>query len=505
MTSHVTCDHTPTARIQPQASYPCARGSRCHHSLGSHSTWNDSRVSEDVPSHCDTHYKVSKQSCATLASCESMGFCPLADGFIQFDPSRRYSAETSQPPRNGSSGSLSDLSHSGNPLSRNTSSNSLGLQTSLGSLPLSTPGRTNLYSANNRLVCGSMDSDSGYDQSMSSFTESSKESCTTDSLMLSSSCAQTYCNPECSVLSLQNLTLEPGTCGSTATLRDRERRGGESTEKKTAGLATSCSIDEYSNTATAGSMRNESLSDSSSTTWAPNHSFDGSNTTMACTASTSTSESQSDNVFTEGDITPMTRRRSGAFSFKNRKSWTCEDRSNFVERHLPPNSQSQAHVSSGTDPENTQSEFRSSPHRQCDSPQDISKRSSQASSPSESNLDLNRRVFPDSRNGLKRGYQLPRIVRQATQDAEPVLLSGAMRASSRDVTPDRLSSDDPSHLGVPMRRRRHSTDSSEVREVDQFPYVAVPGRKSIANFECLLYSKCCISKLLIRAGLIRTS
>ena len=468
VTSHVSCDHTPTTRLQPQASHSYTHASGYHCSVESHSTLNpsDSQTSEIWPTHCDTHFKVSKESCATLASCESMGFCPIADGFVHFDPSCHYTSEAAQPQRNCSYDSLSELSHG--PMSRNVSSTSLGLPMSLGPLSFHTATKTGLYNAHGTLISRSIDSDSGYDQSLSSLTESSKESAT-DSLMQSLNCDPAlHCNPEHSILSnwqnLKNESLELAS-SSAATQQTREVCANESSQreaKKRAVFQNSLSVDEYSNTATAGSFRNESFSDSSSSTCAPNPSFEGSNTVSAYT--TSTSESQSDNVFIEGDITPITRRRSGAFSFKNRKSYTSEDRSSFAGSSLPLASPSALQSQSGTEfaePANTQSRSQST-SQACDSPRGISEQSSINSAPGGSHSDGSSRVSPGgSRNGLRHGYELPRIVRQATQDNEPVPLSDARRPPSRDTTPERLTArDDPTHLGIPIRRRRrHSTDS----------------------------------------------
>ena len=469
VTSHVSCDHTPTTRLQPQAGHPYTHATGCQHLVEPHPTSNPGELQtpENWPVHCDTHFKVSKGSCATLASCESMGFCPLADGFVHFDPSCRYAPETSsQPRRNCSYDSLSDLSHG--PMSRNASSNSLGLPMSPGPLSFHAPTKTGLFSTHGPVISRSIDSDSGYDQSLSSLTESSKESAT-DSLMQSLNYdPDLHCNPEHSILptwqNLKNETLEPSSSGAEPQ-RSREACPSESRQREEGKRATfqnSFSVDEYSNAATAGSFRNESFSDSSSSTCAPNPSFDGSNTVSAYT--NSTSESQSDTVFIEGEVTPISRRRSGAFSFKNKKSYTSEECKNFTRGSLLHAAPSPAQTQSGIElPEPANSQSRSqSDSRERDSLRGISEQSSPRCSPSETHSGVNSRVSSGgSRNGLRHGYELPRIVRQATQDHEPVPLSDVRRTPSRDVTPDRLSCPDSSHLGIPIprRRRRLSTDS----------------------------------------------
>ena len=72
--------------------------------------WCVDYVNDSKLSHCDCHYRDTKESCAVLPTCESMGFCPLYDdGYVRFDTSRKYGSQSrvdweseSDPPRNPS-------------------------------------------------------------------------------------------------------------------------------------------------------------------------------------------------------------------------------------------------------------------------------------------------------------------------------------------------------------------------------------------------------------------
>ncbi len=186
VTGHVTCGTAPT-RIQPEvwSGVFSRKLASCRNDPPSDQ--DSIGTTEDLPTEC--HFKTDRESCATLASCESMGRCPLGTSdYIQFDPSKKYHLSEDQPPlRNLSFESLiSDVSQ----LSRNTSFNSLSIRSSLTSsanypLSLGAPP-PNPSPPINHQVCGSLDS--GYDQSLSvsSYTDSSRDSCTTDSLLLSS-------------------------------------------------------------------------------------------------------------------------------------------------------------------------------------------------------------------------------------------------------------------------------------------------------------------------------
>lgn len=52
-------------------------------------TCNELTNQQESPSPCNCHYGQSN-TCAALASCESMGFCPVPDSFIKFDPKPDY-------------------------------------------------------------------------------------------------------------------------------------------------------------------------------------------------------------------------------------------------------------------------------------------------------------------------------------------------------------------------------------------------------------------------------
>ena len=239
---------------------------------------------DDQPSRCECHFKPTKESCATLASCESMGRCPLNEGYIQFDPTKKYPSDTSQPPRNQSSGSLSDLSHT---MSRNTSSNSLAFQTCLGMSP-------------NHVVCGSLDS--GYDQSLStaSFTDSTKESCMTDSLLSSN-----FWKSKAQVAEASKHCSDPEGLNI---LFHRLKQKGENLDK----------LERLSTTARTSSSDN---SESSSCTGVSN--------------ATRQPHSQPDDT----DLTPRARRRSGAFSVPTRSDFNdgiFPYHTSFPLRRIPP-------------------------------------------------------------------------------------------------------------------------------------------------------------------------
>ena len=152
--------------------------------------WCVDCTDDNKPSRCNCHYRDTKESCAALATCESMGFCPLYDdGYVRFDASRKYGSQSrvdweseSDPPRNPSCDSLSECSTSSvlpNNFSRNLSSNSLQYQLMLGLDPYPRTAATCPHQ-----VCGSIDS--GYDQSLtaSSLTDSSKDSCVTEGFVV---------------------------------------------------------------------------------------------------------------------------------------------------------------------------------------------------------------------------------------------------------------------------------------------------------------------------------
>lgn len=174
---HVTADPTSLCHTKGQlpASVPCQ------------TSWcTGCFTSGDTAARCNCHYRDTKESCATLATCESMGCCPLYDGYVRFDPSRKYTSELeSDQPRNPSCESLSEFSAASvalpgnNQFSRNTSSNSLQFHSSPG---LFHYPKTATACAHQ--VCGSIDS--GYDQSLtaSSLTESSKDSCVTEGFVV---------------------------------------------------------------------------------------------------------------------------------------------------------------------------------------------------------------------------------------------------------------------------------------------------------------------------------
>ena len=178
--THIPCN-TKKHPFHVSSSVPCQ---------SSPVPWCVDCADDSKPSRCNCHYRDTKESCAALASCESMGFCPLyEDGYVRFDASRKYGSQSrvdweseSDPPRNPSCDSLSECSTSSalpNNFSRNASSNSLQYQLMLGLDPYPRTAATCPHQ-----VCGSIDS--GYDQSLtaSSLTDSSKDSCVTEGFVV---------------------------------------------------------------------------------------------------------------------------------------------------------------------------------------------------------------------------------------------------------------------------------------------------------------------------------
>ena len=178
--THIPCN-TKKHPFHVSSSVPCQ---------SSPVPWCVDCADDSKPSRCNCHYRDMKESCAALASCESMGFCPLyEDGYVRFDASRKYGSQSrvdweseSDPPRNPSCDSLSECSTSSalpNNFSRNASSNSLQYQLMLGLDPYPRTAATCPHQ-----VCGSIDS--GYDQSLtaSSLTDSSKDSCVTEGFVV---------------------------------------------------------------------------------------------------------------------------------------------------------------------------------------------------------------------------------------------------------------------------------------------------------------------------------
>ena len=234
--------------------------------------WCVDCADDSKPSRCDCHYRDTKESCAALATCESMGFCPLYDdGYVRFDTSRKYGSQSrvdweseSDPPQNPSCDSLSECSsNSALPnnlqFSRNTSSNSLQYQLMLGLDPYPRTAATCPHQ-----VCGSIDS--GYDQSLtaSSLTDSSKDSCVTEGFVVVN-----YPQPDVSV---------PAKGASQGVQESTLRMGGSV-----------CSLEQDV----------------------------GKNLPTVETRSRSGSS--------VSDVTPQTRKRSCAISFPDRQSWKLDD------------------------------------------------------------------------------------------------------------------------------------------------------------------------------------
>ena len=176
-----------------------------------------------------------KDTCATLACIESMGTCHLDDDLVRFDPAHSYSAHnhpnpssvdvgsrknTTSPSRDGSYDSLSDLATNSTSFSRNGSSASLQpshpYPPHSHTLTTSHPHHTHLHAAApaRQQPCGSIDS--GYSNDLSIDLSSLTESCGTgmsDSLFVGTSRTAGrsvglslghHCNPERS-----NVFLKP--------------------------------------------------------------------------------------------------------------------------------------------------------------------------------------------------------------------------------------------------------------------------------------------------------
>ena len=260
--THTPCN-TKRLPFDVPSSIPCQ---------SSPTRWCVDCADDSKPSRCDCHYRNTKESCAALATCESMGFCPLYDdGYVRFDTSRKYGSQSrvdweseSDPPRNPSCDSLSECSSTSalpNNLqfSRNTSSNSLQYQLMLGLDPYPRTAATCPHQ-----VCGSIDS--GYDQSLtaSSLTDSSKDSCVTEGFVVVN-----YPQPDVSV---------PAKGASQGVQESTLRMGGSV-----------CSLEQDV----------------------------GKNLPTVETRSRSGSS--------VSDVTPQTRKRSCAISFPDRQSWKIDD------------------------------------------------------------------------------------------------------------------------------------------------------------------------------------
>ena len=176
------------------------------------------------------HYKKSTEMCASLASLESMGMCQVDTDRVTFDLSRNYASPTNDvsppsgeevesPSQIESYDSLSDLAGNSNTFSRNGSSNSIGpapsgnatQQPSL--LPSSLPQHpSQLHRSPTHHICGSIDSGYSNDNSIdiSSLTDSAhtgmNDSLFTGPRFSVELSAGKHCNPEHSNILLMKHT-----------------------------------------------------------------------------------------------------------------------------------------------------------------------------------------------------------------------------------------------------------------------------------------------------------
>ena len=87
-------DFSPSSQASLRKNSPLLSSARqtSHTSSHPHRAEQDPAPSGDhAPSHphrCNCHYGNST-TCTTIASCESMGMCPIEDGFVTFDPNRK--------------------------------------------------------------------------------------------------------------------------------------------------------------------------------------------------------------------------------------------------------------------------------------------------------------------------------------------------------------------------------------------------------------------------------
>ena len=176
--SHMTTDSTVTST----ANTLCTCNSRDHPVAS-----KDDEAFGYRQFRCKCHYG-DPRSCAFDPATESMGFCPIDQGFIKFDPHRRYSDDklnnlglivTNTPPsRNSSNVSLasnfSQSPHNGQLPSMSPPYHSSRVLPSRGSYSQSPK---DAYGSNNaiRMSCTSIDSGYEKSMSMSSFTSSARE------------------------------------------------------------------------------------------------------------------------------------------------------------------------------------------------------------------------------------------------------------------------------------------------------------------------------------------
>ena len=300
-------------------------------------------------------YKRSKETCAALPCIESMGMCRLDNNHLRFDPSQNYSSgrNSSSPPggvggahspaRNASYDSLSDFAANSNFISRNGSSGSLGQANPahhpnpLASLSRFTPHPhpTRPHSGHAHQTCGSIDS--GYDHSIdfSSLTGSSQSAVTTgmnDSMFVAPRTTLglnvgNHCNPEHS-----NVFMKPSNefCKESVTpvqqdslprLSRQLPLSGGSLEKELQATAMKRQESDASCVSTLANpptMRSDTLDSGATPVWENGDGTGcGEGEEGRGGGEEGTQEEEEEEVFPQ-------RRRSGAFSFPDRKSYTLE-------------------------------------------------------------------------------------------------------------------------------------------------------------------------------------